>query len=109
MLLSINIFKNFPLLIKEMEKKDLNNMLTSKVFVFNLGMLYDVLNELSDLSLQLQKRDLGLAKAHNKIDRGAERSGLSEGRSSINCGAVRSIYMYNQFYQLLSTFITFIR
>ncbi|XP_060867447.1 E3 SUMO-protein ligase KIAA1586-like [Metopolophium dirhodum] len=46
----------------------INNMLTSKDFVFNLGMLYDVLNELSDLSLQLQKRDLGLAKAHNMID-----------------------------------------
>jgi len=47
----------------------LNNMLTSKDFVFHLGMLYDVLNELSDLSLQLQKRDLGLAKAHTMIDR----------------------------------------
>jgi len=47
----------------------LNNMLTSKDFVFNLGMLYNILNELSDLSLQLQKRDLGLAKAHSMIDR----------------------------------------
>ncbi|KAL4121433.1 hypothetical protein QTP88_013947 [Uroleucon formosanum] len=47
----------------------LNNMLTSKDFVFNIGMLYDVLNELSDLSLQLQKRELGLAKAHTMIDR----------------------------------------
>jgi len=47
----------------------LNTMLTSKDFVFNLGMLYDVLNELFDLFLQLQKRDLGLAKAHTMIDR----------------------------------------
>jgi len=46
----------------------LNNMLTSKDFVFNLCMLYDVLNELSDSSLQLQKRDLGLAKAQSMID-----------------------------------------
>lgn len=43
-------------------------MLTSKDFVFNLGILYDALNELSDLSLQLQKRNLCLAKAYIMID-----------------------------------------
>jgi len=44
-------------------------MLTTKVFVFNLGILYYVLNELSDLLLQLQKWNLGLAKAHTNIAR----------------------------------------
>jgi hypothetical protein len=44
-------------------------MLTSKDFVLNLGILYDALQELSDLSLQLQKRDLGLAAAHTLIER----------------------------------------
>jgi len=42
-------------------------MLTLKDFVLNLGILYDVLNELSDLTLKLQKWNLVLAKTHNKI------------------------------------------
>lgn len=47
----------------------LNNMLTSNNFVLNMGILYDALHELSDLSLQLQKRDLGLATAHTLVGR----------------------------------------
>lgn len=45
----------------------LKTILTSKKFVYNLGILYDALMELSDLSLQLQKRDLTLPSAHKCI------------------------------------------
>jgi len=47
----------------------LNKMLTSNEFILNLGILLDALNELSDLSLQLQNRDLSLVSAHILIER----------------------------------------
>lgn len=47
----------------------LNKMLTSNEFILNLGILLDALHELSDLSLQLQNRDLSLASAHTIIER----------------------------------------
>jgi len=47
----------------------LNKMLTSNEFILNLGILLDALHELSDLSCQLQNRDLSLASAHTVIER----------------------------------------
>lgn len=44
-------------------------MLTSTGFLLNLGILHDALQELSDLSLQLQNRDISLTSAHTKIER----------------------------------------
>ena len=39
--------------------------LESPVFLQNLGLMYDALEELSDLSLALQKGDINLATANN--------------------------------------------
>lgn len=47
----------------------LNKMLTSNEFILNLGMLYDALYRLFDLSLQLQNRNLSLGSAHTIIER----------------------------------------
>jgi hypothetical protein len=47
----------------------LKNILTSEKSVYNLGILYDSLIELSDLSKQLQKRDMTLPVAHRTIQR----------------------------------------
>jgi len=47
----------------------LKNILTSNNFVHNLGVLYDALIELSDLSIQLQKRDMTLPAAHKCVQR----------------------------------------
>ncbi|KAL4108076.1 hypothetical protein QTP88_018331 [Uroleucon formosanum] len=47
----------------------LKNTLKSIEFVHNLGILFDALTELSDLSIQLQKRDLSLMAAHKLIER----------------------------------------
>ena len=49
--------------------KGLNVRLTSKAFLHNLGIMFDALTELSDLSWQLQKRDMTFARAHRLIDR----------------------------------------
>jgi len=45
----------------------LKNTLKSIEFVHNLGILFDALTELSDLSIQLQKKDLSLIAAHKLI------------------------------------------
>ncbi|KAL4104043.1 hypothetical protein QTP88_019356 [Uroleucon formosanum] len=42
---------------------------TINEFVHNLDILFDALTELSDLSIQLQKRDLSLMAAHKLIER----------------------------------------
>lgn len=47
----------------------LKNILTSNNFVHNLGVLYDALIELSDLSIQLQKRDMTLPAAYKSVQR----------------------------------------
>lgn len=49
--------------------KGLKHKITSTDFVLNLGLLYDALTELSDLSLELQKRCTKLPDAHNLIRR----------------------------------------
>ncbi|XP_069494929.1 E3 SUMO-protein ligase KIAA1586-like [Ambystoma mexicanum] len=45
----------------------LNRMLTSTVFVENLGIMFDALTELGDLSRQLQRRDMTLYEADRII------------------------------------------
>jgi hypothetical protein len=45
----------------------LSNILSSTSFVHNLSIMYDALEELSDLSLQLQKSSLNLIQAHSDI------------------------------------------
>lgn len=47
----------------------LRNTLKSIEFVHNLGILYDGLTELSDLSIELQKRDQSFVNAHKSIER----------------------------------------
>lgn len=47
----------------------LKNTLKSIEFVHNLGILFDALTELSELSIELQKRDLSLIAAHKLIAR----------------------------------------
>jgi len=47
----------------------LRNTLKSIEFVHNLGILYDGLTELSDLSIELQKRDQSFVNAHKSIKR----------------------------------------
>lgn len=47
--------------------KGLCNTLSSTSFVYNLAVMYDALEELADLSLQLQKSSLNLIQAHNDI------------------------------------------
>lgn len=47
--------------------KGLKQKITSAGFVLNLGLLYDALTELSDLSLELQKRCIKLPEAHYLI------------------------------------------
>ena len=47
----------------------LRNTLKSIEFVHNLGILYDALTELSDLSIDLQKRDQSFVNAHKSIER----------------------------------------
>uniref|UniRef100_A0A671U0D7 HAT C-terminal dimerisation domain-containing protein n=1 Tax=Sparus aurata TaxID=8175 RepID=A0A671U0D7_SPAAU len=47
----------------------LNDVFTSVSFVFNLGVMYDALTELSDLSRLLQKRDLTLPEADKLLAR----------------------------------------
>lgn len=42
-------------------------MLASIEFIVNLGILHYALHELSNLSLQLQNRDLSLASVHTII------------------------------------------
>lgn len=49
--------------------KDLKQKITSTYFVLNLGILYDALIELADLSLQFQKRCTKLPDALNLIRR----------------------------------------
>lgn len=47
----------------------LENMLSSVQFLENLGVMYDALNELTGLSLELQKRNTSLEEAQNAIKR----------------------------------------
>lgn len=47
----------------------LKNTLKSIEFIHKLGILFDALTELSDLSLKLQKRDLSLVAAHKLIEK----------------------------------------
>lgn len=49
--------------------KGLHDVLTSVSFVFNLGVMYDALTELSDLSRMLQKRDMTLPEAEKLLVR----------------------------------------
>jgi hypothetical protein len=42
--------------------------ITSVEFILDLGLKCDALQELSELSLDLQERNIDLNKAHNKID-----------------------------------------
>jgi hypothetical protein len=41
--------------------------ITSVEFILDLGLMCDALQELSELSLHLQERNIGLNKAHDKI------------------------------------------
>lgn len=43
--------------------------LTTVQFVHNLGIMYDALTELADVSLMLQKKDMSLPNAHNILTR----------------------------------------
>lgn len=58
---------------RERDSKDrstysgLANMLSCASFVHNLALMHDALEELADLSLQLQKSSLNLIQAHNDI------------------------------------------
>uniref|UniRef100_A0A3P9DDZ8 HAT C-terminal dimerisation domain-containing protein n=1 Tax=Maylandia zebra TaxID=106582 RepID=A0A3P9DDZ8_9CICH len=49
--------------------KGLNDVLTTVSFVVNLGIMYDALTELSDLSRMLQRRDMTLDQADRQLDR----------------------------------------
>ncbi|KAJ4944924.1 hypothetical protein JOQ06_013463 [Pogonophryne albipinna] len=49
--------------------KGLDDVLTSATFVSNLGLMYDALTELSDLSRQLQKREMTLPTADRLLTR----------------------------------------
>lgn len=49
--------------------KGLDDVLTSVAFVSNLGLMYDALTELSDLSRQLQKREMTLPEADGLLSR----------------------------------------
>ncbi|CAK6977847.1 E3 SUMO-protein ligase KIAA1586-like [Scomber scombrus] len=56
--------------VKERAKyRGLNDVFTSMSFVFNLGVMYDALTELSDLSRLLQKRDMTLPEADKLLAR----------------------------------------
>jgi hypothetical protein len=46
--------------------------ITSVEFVLDLGLMCDALQELSELSLELQKRNINLYSANNKIKRLAQ-------------------------------------
>jgi len=48
------------------------NKLKNPVFLKNLGLMYDALEELSDLSIALQKSDISLGSAHRMICRQIE-------------------------------------
>jgi hypothetical protein len=52
--------------------KDCQRKLQHWEFVLNLGLMCDALQELSELSLQLQKRNINLYSANNKIKRLAQ-------------------------------------
>jgi hypothetical protein len=43
--------------------------ITTVVFVLDLGLICDALQELSELSLELQKRNINLYHPNNKIQR----------------------------------------
>uniref|UniRef100_H3A963 Uncharacterized protein n=1 Tax=Latimeria chalumnae TaxID=7897 RepID=H3A963_LATCH len=47
----------------------LRHILTSAEFVHNLGVMYDAVSELSDLSKQLQRKDITLPEAHMSMSR----------------------------------------
>ena len=49
--------------------KGLNDVFTSMSFVFSLGVMFDALTELSDLSSLLQKRDMMLPEADKLLAR----------------------------------------
>ena len=57
------------LLNRGIQQKGLNDVLTSMPFVFNLGVMYDALTELSDMSRMLQKRDMTLPEADKLLTR----------------------------------------
>lgn len=48
--------------------QSIENILSSMQFLKNLGVMYNALNELIDLSLELQKRNTSLAEAQNAIE-----------------------------------------
>src|SRR5215831_12326261 len=47
----------------------LSKRLTAVAFVHNMGVMFDALTELGDLSRELQKRDMTLPRAQRLIDR----------------------------------------
>lgn len=47
----------------------LANHLAANEFVRNLGLMFDTLQELSELSIELQKRDISISEAHRSICR----------------------------------------
>jgi hypothetical protein len=49
--------------------KGLCSILTSSKFIRNLGIMYDALTELSELSLSLQNREMALPDADRAIKR----------------------------------------
>jgi hypothetical protein len=51
------------------EYQGLYKLLTSTQFVMNMGTMYDALRELSELSLELQKREMTLPDANSAISR----------------------------------------
>ena len=66
----LNTTKNMTKESKEKAKyQSLFNVIKSKEFVINLGMMHDPLTELSDLSSQMQKKSMTLPEADNAIRR----------------------------------------
>lgn len=76
------VWRNYEALFKHFQESSLDNSRSSKEkstfdglklkitttsFVLNIGLLLDALSELSDLSLELQKRCITLPEAHNLI------------------------------------------
>jgi hypothetical protein len=70
------VWKSFPALAGHFSSersrdaskfKGLHKTLTSRAFVHNLAIMIDALTEISHLSLNLQKRDTSLVKAHRLI------------------------------------------
>uniref|UniRef100_A0A8C9X006 HAT C-terminal dimerisation domain-containing protein n=1 Tax=Sander lucioperca TaxID=283035 RepID=A0A8C9X006_SANLU len=63
------MWRSYPALHGHFTYNGLAKRLSSHAFVCNLGFMYDALQELSELSLELQKRECNIIMAHKAICR----------------------------------------